>query len=141
MFRVLLATLALALVSQSNAFAPATTNGRMGTDLAARGKYAEIRATIDKIDKDNFSATLTEVEPFLTKEAGITFYNKSLRRINTAAGALGAAVPEGYAVEAKCTAKRREKQAAYAAEQAAAEAEAAAEEQAPAEEAAAPAEE
>lgn len=136
MYRVFLATLALALASQSSAFAPATS-GRMGTDLAAKGEYAKIRATIDKIDKDNFSATLTEVEPFLTKEAGVTFYNKSLRRITTVAKALGLEVPEGYAAEANCTAKRREKQAAYIAEQAAAEAEgeeAAAEEEAPAEE-------
>ncbi|KAL3941471.1 MAG: hypothetical protein SGBAC_004181 [Bacillariaceae sp.] len=140
MFRVLLATLALALVSKSAAFAP-TTAGRMGTDLAStRGKYAEIRATIAGLDKDNFSSTLTELEPFLTKEAGITFYNKSLRRITTASKALGLEVPAGYALEAKCTAKRREKQAAYAAEQAEAEAAAAAEDaEAPAEEA--PAEE
>ena len=118
MFRTLFVT--LALLSQSAAFAPATT-GRMETGLASIGKMQTVRKTIAKIDKSNFSATLSEIEPFLTQEAGASFYKKSMRRIGTKAKVLGVEVPAGYAFEAKANAKRREKQAAYVPPEAAAE--------------------
>merc|ERR1712032_629641 len=79
--------------------------------------------------KDNFSSTLDEIEPFLTKDAGRTIYTKSMRRIAVKARTLGLEVPADFAKEAKCTQKRREKHDAYcqvkAEEQAAAAAEAA----------------
>ncbi|KAL3906039.1 MAG: hypothetical protein SGILL_009439, partial [Bacillariaceae sp.] len=62
---------------------------------------------------DNFDSTLKEIEPFLTKEAGATFYAKSMRRIAVKAGAVGATMPTDYAKEAKATEKRREKQKAF----------------------------
>ena len=137
MVRVLLA---LALVAQAIAFSPANTaGGRFGTELSA-SKYAEVRKTISNLDKDNFSASIAEVEPFLLNEAGVSIYKKSMRRISTTAKHLGVEVPAEYAKAAKATEKRREKQDAFIqqkeaekAEAAAAEAEAAAEE-APAEE-------
>merc|ERR1712115_292262 len=60
--------------------------------------------------KDNFSSTLKDIEPFLSTEAGLTFYRKSVRRIGNKANELGIEMPAGYALEAKATAKRREKQ-------------------------------
>merc|ERR1712087_498850 len=63
--------------------------------------------------KDNFSSTLDEIEPFLTKEAGRTIYTKSMRRIAVQAKALGMEVPKGYARDAKCTEKRRAKHDEY----------------------------
>lgn len=102
-----------------------------------------VRKAISKLDKDNFASTLTEVEPFLLKEAGITFYSKSIRRIENAAKELGVEMPKDYALDAKATAKRREKQNAFIqvkieeAEAAAAEAAAAEDEAAPEAEAAA----
>jgi hypothetical protein len=110
---------------------------------------SSIRKSIANLSADNFSSTLSEIEPFLVNEAGRTTYVKSLRRIGQRSRALKVDMPENYAKEAKTTAKRREKQntfvqtkieeAAAAATQAAEEAAAAAEEAAAA--AAAPAEE
>ena len=94
-----------------------------------------IRKSNAGLNKDNFSSTLAEIEPFLFKEAGRTLYVKSLRRIAVRASALDVEVPGGYAKEAKCTAKRREKQDAYCKAKAE-EAAAAAAEEAPEEEAA-----
>jgi hypothetical protein len=100
---------------------------------------AAVRKQISKLTKDNFSSTLTEIEPFLTKEAGASFYAKSMRRISVKANAVGATLPTDYAKEAKATEKRREKQKVFieAKIAAAAEAEAAAAEAAAAEAAAA----
>jgi hypothetical protein len=109
MVRVLLT---LALATSAVAFAPANTAGRIGTELAA-SKYKEVRQTIGSLDKDNFSASLAEVEPFLLNEAGATIYKKSIRRITTAAKTIGAEVPADYAKAAKATQKRREKQDAF----------------------------
>ena len=99
-----------------------------------------VRNQISGLSKENFDSTLKEIEPFLTKEAGATFYSKSMRRIAVKAKAVGATVPTDYAKEAKATEKRREKQNAFIAakeEEVAAAAEAeATEEEAPAEEAA-----
>eukprot|EP00571_Detonula_confervacea_P015479 CAMPEP_0172306586 /NCGR_PEP_ID=MMETSP1058-20130122/7633_1 /TAXON_ID=83371 /ORGANISM="Detonula confervacea, Strain CCMP 353" /LENGTH=163 /DNA_ID=CAMNT_0013018523 /DNA_START=79 /DNA_END=570 /DNA_ORIENTATION=+ len=145
---------AAASVASTSAFMPAT-KAPQSTQLkiATKGLTGPVRKSIAGITKDNFSATLAEIEPFLTKEAGVTLYNKSLRRIATKAKDLGVEVPANYAKDAKCTEKRREKQNAYcvakteeaaaaaaeAAEEAAAATAAAAEEAAAA--AAAPAEE
>ena len=111
-----------------------------------------VRKMISKLDKDNFSATLSEIEPFLLNEAGSSVYSKSMRRIGVSAAALGVEVPADYAKAAKATQKRREKQDAFiamkeeerlaaeaeaaeaAAEESESEEEAAAEEEAPAEE-------
>ena len=107
---------------------------------------ADVRKGISNLSKDNFSATLTEVEPFLLNVAGSTFLKKSVRRIGVKAKTLGMEVPSGYAKEAKATEKRRAKQDAFIKakiEEAASAAEeaAGAEEEAPADEEEAPAEE
>jgi hypothetical protein len=100
--------------------------------------YKEARKTIDDLTSDNFSSSLSSLEPFLIQDAGVTFYKKSMKRIATKAKALGESVPTGYAKEAKATQKRREKQDEFIKakiEEAAAAAaeEASAEEEAPAE--------
>lgn len=82
---------------------------RMGTQLSA-SKLQETKTTIKKMDKENFSASLASIEPFLLNEAGSSVYNKSLKRINAAAKGLGLEVPADYAKAAKATQKRREKQ-------------------------------
>lgn len=53
---------------------------------------------------------MTEIEPFLLNEAGITIYKKSIRRISNKAKAFGVDVPSDYAKAAKATEKRRTKQ-------------------------------
>lgn len=65
------------------------------------------------LTKENFDATLKEIEPFLTKEAGATIYAKSMKRIAVQADLLGASVPADYAKDAEATRKRRERQDAY----------------------------
>lgn len=146
MVRVLATTFALTLAAQALAFAPSTSGpGRMASELSAT-KYQEVKKTLGNLSKDNFSATLAEVEPFLLNDAGASIYSKSMRKISTAAKSFGVEVPTDFAKAAKATQKRREKQDAFiqtkeagrveaeaaAAEEAAAAAEAAA---APAEEA------
>ena len=69
-----------------------------------------IRKSIDGLTKDNFSTTLSDIEPFLLKTAGISVYKKSMKRISRQSKVLGVSMPENYAKEAKATAKRREKQ-------------------------------
>lgn len=150
------AFLIAASVASASAFVPATKAPQSSTQLyvKTKGTTQPVKKAIKSLTADNFSSTLSEIEPFLTKEAGVTIYSKSMRRIAAKAKGLGVEVPEGYAKDAKCTEKRRAKQDAYCqvkAEEAAAAAEeaaaAAAEEaaaEAPAEEAAeeeAPAEE
>merc|ERR1719296_284783 len=126
---------ALVSVASSSAFAPSAPAPRLSTRLhiAVKGKVGPVRKAIASLTKENFSATLAEIEPFLTQEAGAAIYGKSMRRIATQARGLGVEVPAEYAREAKCTEKRRAKQSAYcdakteeAAAAAAAEAEAAA---------------
>lgn len=98
---------------------------------------SSVRKTIDGASKENFSAVTAEVEPFLLNDAGVTFYSKSLRRLNTKAKAFGLELPENYAKAAKCTEARRAKQDAFVKakiEEAAEAAAEAAEEEAPAEE-------
>lgn len=104
-----------------------------------------MKKQIDGLTKDNFSSTLSEIEPFLLNDAGITIYKKSLRRISNAAKVLGEEIPADYAKAAKATEKRRTKQdefiQAKEAERLEAEAEAAAnEEESATEEAAEPVE-
>ena len=90
-----------------------------------------VRKAIMRMNKDNFSSTLSMIEPFLVTEAGFNFYEKSLSNISRNAKMIGVEVPAGFAKDAKATAKRRAKQDAFvqakiAAAVAAAEAEAAA---------------
>mmetsp|Transcript_30211 Transcript_30211/g.42809 ORF Transcript_30211/g.42809 Transcript_30211/m.42809 type:complete len:193 (+) Transcript_30211:145-723(+) len=100
---------------------------------------AQIRKMIDNLTQENFSATLSTLEPYFLNEAGRTFYNKCLNRISVKAKFLGADMPADFAKEASCTAARRAKQDAFCKERAveAAEAAAAAAEEAAAAEAAA----
>merc|ERR1719330_2290438 len=95
-----------AAVAGSNAFAPSFvgSSGR-STELHA-SKIATVKKQIDGLTKDNFSSTLTEIEPFLTKEAGVSIYKKSMRRISTKATAFGVELPSDFAKDAKATAKR-----------------------------------
>ena len=73
----------------------------------------QVKKLISRMTKETFESTLKDIEPFLTSEAGLTFDSKTIRRIGHKATELGASVPEGYASEAKATAKRREKQDAF----------------------------
>lgn len=131
-----------AVTGSANAFVPqqpTPISTSLFANTATKGRVSEVKKSINTATKDNFSTVLTEIEPFLTKEAGNSIYKKSMSRLATKAKLLGTTMPEGYAKEAKCTEKKREKQDAYckakaeeAAEAAAAEAP---EEEAPAEEA------
>ena len=75
--------------------------------------HAAVRKLVSNLDASNFSDTLSQIEPYLLNEAGITFYTKTIRRIGAQAKTLGVEVPEKYAFEAKATQKRREKQDAF----------------------------
>jgi pyruvate/2-oxoglutarate dehydrogenase complex dihydrolipoamide acyltransferase (E2) component len=75
--------------------------------------HKDVRKAIDGLTKENFSKSLSLIEPFLLNEAGATIYAKSLRRIADRAKSFEIAVPAGYAKEAKATQKRREKQDAF----------------------------
>jgi hypothetical protein len=99
-----------------------TTNsvGRVPVSLAATATATEkktsmgsVRKQIGGLNKDNFDAVLKEVEPFLSNEAGGTFYAKSMRRIGVQAKAFGVSIPDDFAKEAKATKKRRERQDAF----------------------------
>ena len=136
--------LATAFACSTDAFTTQNTLGRPSLTLGATEtatetaiSMASIRKDIASLTADNFDATLKKVEPFLLKDAGVTFHAKCVKRIKVQAGALGATMPADYAKEAKATEKRRNKQKAFveakieetkaAAEEAAAEAAAAAE--------------
>lgn len=129
------AFLLVATASCTSAFLPSTkapTPSELG--VITKGKVGPFRKSIAAITKDNFSSTLTEIEPFLIEEAGMSIYTKSMRRISAKAKEFGVEIPATFAKDAKCMEKRREKQTAYceakaeaAAAAAAAEAEAKAE--------------
>jgi hypothetical protein len=113
--RVTQATLLLALVGSAQAFttvAPFGVTAKAGQPLFMAA-MADARTAIGGLTKDNFSATLTTIEPFLLNEAGGTFYTKSMKRIAVKAKAVGAEVPAGYAKAAAATLKKREKQDAF----------------------------
>ena len=74
---------------------------------------SRVRKMVRKLSTDKFLSDLATMEPFLLHEAGSTFYTKSMKRISQKAKELGTSVPEGYALEAKATAKRRNKQNAF----------------------------
>ena len=95
--------LALLVGGGAEAFSsPATPNDAM--------RMRDVHKTVHDLTADNFAASLSTIEPFLLNEAGSTMYGKSMRRIAARAKALGVEVPEGYAKEAKATAKKRAKQ-------------------------------
>jgi hypothetical protein len=116
------ATLLLALVGSAQAF---TTVAPFGVTEKSQALFmakkeastpsamASARTAIGGLTKENFSATLSTVEPFLLNDAGQTFYTKSMKRITVKAKAVGAEVPVGYAKAAKATLKKREKQDAF----------------------------
>ena len=72
-----------------------------------------VRKSISNLTAENFSSTLSTIEPFLLNEAGSTIYAKSMKRIGVRAKFLGVEVPADFAKEAKATSKRREKQNAF----------------------------
>lgn len=83
------------------------------TETKSKMDRTVVRKAISKMTAETFASTLSDIEPFLLNEAGISFHTKSLRRIGHQAKELGMDVPENYAKEAKATAKRREKQDAF----------------------------
>eukprot|EP00536_Pseudo-nitzschia_multiseries_P004446 jgi/Psemu1/188100/e_gw1.74.82.1 len=101
-----------AAIASASAFTTSSAVGRPDLALGATA-IQTARKQIAGLTKDNFAATLKEVEPFLLNEAGATIYAKSLRRIGVQAKELGAEVPADFAKDAKATKKRRERQDAY----------------------------
>merc|ERR1712228_799896 len=81
------------------------------TDNSMRMK--DVRKKIAGLSSENFSDSLGEIEEFLLNQAGASIYTKSMRRIAVKAKSLDVEIPEGYAKEAKATAKKREKQDAF----------------------------
>jgi hypothetical protein len=76
-------------------------------------KMKDVRKAIAKLDAKNFESTLKSIEPYLVNEAGATMYDNCMRRTTFRAKALGVSIPSGYAVQAKATEKKREKQNAF----------------------------
>jgi hypothetical protein len=76
-------------------------------------KVRDFRKSVASLTADNFSQTLSDIEPFLLNDAGATMYAKSIRRITTQAKIVGVRVPEGYAKDAAATEKKRAKQDAF----------------------------
>lgn len=76
-------------------------------------KVPAFRKSIASLTAENFSQTLSDIEPFLRNDAGTTMYAKSMSRITTRAKMFGVKVPEGYAKDAAATEKRRAKQDAF----------------------------
>lgn len=76
-------------------------------------KLKDFRKSIASLTAENFSQTLSNIEPFLINDAGPTMYAKSISRIKTRAKMLGAEVPKGYAKDAAATEKKRAKQDAF----------------------------
>jgi uncharacterized protein YdaU (DUF1376 family) len=74
---------------------------------------ALVRRHIDRLSKKNFAATLATLEPFFLHEAKGSFYAKCMHRLERNAKTIGATMPEKYAYDAACTAKRRTKQDEY----------------------------
>jgi hypothetical protein len=73
-------------------------------------KVTDFRKSIASLTAENFSQSLSDMEPFLLNDAGTTMYAKSMSRITTRAKMFGVTVPEGYAKDAAATEKRRAKQ-------------------------------
>eukprot|EP00977_Amphora_coffeiformis_P005038 scaffold1067_cov150-Amphora_coffeaeformis.AAC.1 len=73
----------------------------------------DVKKTISRMNKDNFNESLTKIESYLVNEAGQTFYNKCVRRVQQQAKDLGTTVPVDYVKQARCNAGRREKQNAF----------------------------
>lgn len=104
----------VASASFTSAFVPSAKAPQSSQlDVLTKGKVGSFRKAIDGITKDNFSATLAEIEPFLNEEAGATIYTKSMRRISAKAKDFGVEIPTTFAKEAKSMEKRRAKQNAY----------------------------
>lgn len=116
-----LVLIAAALVGESNAFvSPSLHQARSATLSAATAtvekdviSHKDVKQTIKKLTKDNVQESLDKMEPFLTQQAGMTFYQKSMHRLQQQCQKLGVDMPTDYAKEAKCTEKRREKQNAF----------------------------
>eukprot|EP00978_Attheya_sp_CCMP212_P006356 scaffold14384_cov48-Attheya_sp.AAC.4 len=116
-----IAVLLAVTASGANAFAPAPAFGvsKSTTSLCMAEATAEksmdmaaVRKSIENLNKDNFSATLTSIEPFLLN-TGSAMLAKSLKRISRKAKEAGATVPADYTKDAKATAKKRAKQDAF----------------------------
>ncbi|KAL7514226.1 hypothetical protein ACHAWX_000796 [Stephanocyclus meneghinianus] len=107
-----------AFAGTANAFVPPqiatkSSSTSLYSNTATQGRVSQVKSSINKATKDTFASMLTEIEPFLTTEAGNSIYRKSMNRLKAKAKIFGGTLPEGYAKEAKCTEKRREKQNAY----------------------------
>jgi hypothetical protein len=79
----------------------------------AKLTMASVRRHIDRLNKANFAATLATLEPYLLHEAKVEFYTKCMHRLKRNAKDVGMTVPDMYAHDAACTAKRRAKQDEY----------------------------
>jgi hypothetical protein len=104
---------------------PLAASGRVQPDVLSRVSMATavadttgltmalVRKQIDRMTKENFSATLDTLEPFFLNDSNEYFYTKCMRRIKRNAKHIGVSMPEKYAHEAACTVKRRTKQDEY----------------------------
>jgi len=114
MVRFLATVCALTLAANASAFAPASGFARSSTELsAAATTVQEVKKTINNMNKENFSASIAEIEPFLLNDAGITVYTKAMKKVKGAAKALGIELSADYAKASKSTETRRGKQDAF----------------------------
>jgi hypothetical protein len=94
--------------------APVEKEGAPALSRPSSGmKVSAFRKSIASLTAENFSRTLSDIEPFFLNDAGSTMYAKSMSRITTRAKMVGVTVPEGYAKDAAATEKRRVKQDAF----------------------------
>ena len=67
------AVLIAASVASASAFVPAAKISQSTQlNVKTKGSIGPVKKAIAGITADNFSSTLSEIEPFLTKEAGVT---------------------------------------------------------------------
>jgi len=99
-------------------FFPSLPSSTFGTSLrmATGGdkmNYAKVRKSVDQITAENFDSTISLIEPFLLNEAGATFYRKTMKNVAWNAKRVGKELSNTYALDAKATLKRRNKQDAF----------------------------
>uniref|UniRef100_A0A7S0C0V4 RxLR effector protein n=1 Tax=Proboscia inermis TaxID=420281 RepID=A0A7S0C0V4_9STRA len=70
----------------------------------------DVKSALKKLSKENFSETLTTIEPYMLNDAGSTFYRKTMKRLAVQAKHFGTSIPNKYAYDAATTEKARTKQ-------------------------------
>jgi len=84
----------------------------MDRPKAPKGKLADLRTVVGKLSKENFD-TIYDYEEVLTKNVGINLYQKTMKKIRSAARREGVELKADFGKHACCTKPRREKQDSF----------------------------